>query len=426
MSIDIEWEVSEAPRDTTGTLPPPPPPRPSLPAVKPPPEPRLKRSKLWWVGLASMLGILVIGGLWAWRIALSGWEKINTDVAAAVQLEEKLAHDGQADSSLDHTPNFEWKNMRVALLRSRLPAPDPAPRLHLTEAPPIVLSIAALEVDMVQANVARAYLTSEGNAAIFQVPQYYQQDPMAGWVRIAPPSTIWGELRAWTGSYVHVRYYAFDEAVVNQVAPRLDAQIARACQLWAKVCARWPLPKLYLSSNLVAVTYNPLQSIEVVLDVPPADVVTRRNDPYPRNFLSVASPQLMGIPQDEVGLTALADSWAVRVIAAMGRRSNNPTYNVIPIIETMNLRYIDPGFTHIQTLEPDTPVGASIATGDPSIPAISGAYTPSRVWYTVQPGDTLTSIAEQHGVSLGALIQYNHLTDPDALLVGQVLIVPLQ
>ncbi len=47
--------------------------------------------------------------------------------------------------------------------------------------------------------------------------------------------------------------------------------------------------------------------------------------------------------------------------------------------------------------------------------------------YTVQPGDTLSSIASQFNVSVGALIAANNLTAEQAnsLSVGQELVIPL-
>jgi LysM repeat protein len=51
--------------------------------------------------------------------------------------------------------------------------------------------------------------------------------------------------------------------------------------------------------------------------------------------------------------------------------------------------------------------------------------TPAEpVTYTVQAGDTLSGIAEEHGVSLEALIAVNDLADPDVLSIGQTLIIP--
>ena len=46
--------------------------------------------------------------------------------------------------------------------------------------------------------------------------------------------------------------------------------------------------------------------------------------------------------------------------------------------------------------------------------------------YTVRPGDTLRTIAEQFGVTVGELIAANQLADPDALAEGQALVIPLR
>lgn len=44
--------------------------------------------------------------------------------------------------------------------------------------------------------------------------------------------------------------------------------------------------------------------------------------------------------------------------------------------------------------------------------------------YVVQPGDTLTSIADEFGTTVAELIAANGLTDPDNIQVGQQIIVP--
>lgn len=51
---------------------------------------------------------------------------------------------------------------------------------------------------------------------------------------------------------------------------------------------------------------------------------------------------------------------------------------------------------------------------------------PARRTYTVQPGDTLRSIAEQFNVSVQAIIDANNLTpeEADSLRVGQELVIP--
>lgn len=44
--------------------------------------------------------------------------------------------------------------------------------------------------------------------------------------------------------------------------------------------------------------------------------------------------------------------------------------------------------------------------------------------YTVQPGDTLYSIAQRFGVTVDTIAQANELSDPDYIFVGQVLVIP--
>src|SRR5262249_50649430 len=46
------------------------------------------------------------------------------------------------------------------------------------------------------------------------------------------------------------------------------------------------------------------------------------------------------------------------------------------------------------------------------------------VKYRVQPGDTLSAIGARFGVQWQTVAQVNHLTNPNALYVGQVLTIP--
>jgi LysM repeat protein len=45
--------------------------------------------------------------------------------------------------------------------------------------------------------------------------------------------------------------------------------------------------------------------------------------------------------------------------------------------------------------------------------------------YIVQPGDTLSTIAEEFGLSVDDLVRYNRIRDPDLIFVGQVVCAPL-
>jgi LysM repeat protein len=59
--------------------------------------------------------------------------------------------------------------------------------------------------------------------------------------------------------------------------------------------------------------------------------------------------------------------------------------------------------------------------------ATTGNATPNaagETLHTVAAGETLLAIARQYGVTVDAIVQANHLTDPNRLSVGQQLIIP--
>lgn len=68
----------------------------------------------------------------------------------------------------------------------------------------------------------------------------------------------------------------------------------------------------------------------------------------------------------------------------------------------------------------------TLRTGQRLIIPSGGSQTPStgRRVHVIQPGDTVTSIAAQYGVTPAAIIQANELTDPNRLTVGKQLIIP--
>lgn len=45
-------------------------------------------------------------------------------------------------------------------------------------------------------------------------------------------------------------------------------------------------------------------------------------------------------------------------------------------------------------------------------------------FYTIEPGDNLSSIADRYRVSVEAIMQKNNIPDPNAISVGQVLELP--
>jgi LysM repeat protein len=69
---------------------------------------------------------------------------------------------------------------------------------------------------------------------------------------------------------------------------------------------------------------------------------------------------------------------------------------------------------------PPTPAPTAIPTAPPT-----PAPTPAPVrTYTVVEGDTLASIAQRFGTTVGALQAANGIDDPDEIVIGQVLVIP--
>ncbi|MDO4953985.1 MAG: LysM peptidoglycan-binding domain-containing protein [Akkermansia sp.] len=66
---------------------------------------------------------------------------------------------------------------------------------------------------------------------------------------------------------------------------------------------------------------------------------------------------------------------------------------------------------------PAAPVAAPTAATAPAPAAKAGTYT-------VKSGDTLGGIAARHHSSTAAIVSANHIANPDALKVGQVLRIP--
>lgn len=69
-----------------------------------------------------------------------------------------------------------------------------------------------------------------------------------------------------------------------------------------------------------------------------------------------------------------------------------------------------------------------LMTAAPSVvPTSMGATTTlptAEEFYTIQQGDTLSGIAQAFGVSVGDLISFNAIADPDAIQAGQRLQIP--
>lgn len=72
------------------------------------------------------------------------------------------------------------------------------------------------------------------------------------------------------------------------------------------------------------------------------------------------------------------------------------------------------------------PAGTSETTPPPDGTGGAGGITDTgtQTIHVVQPGETLSVIARQYGVTITAIVQANNLPNPDRLSVGQELIIP--
>lgn len=74
-----------------------------------------------------------------------------------------------------------------------------------------------------------------------------------------------------------------------------------------------------------------------------------------------------------------------------------------------------------------TPAAAIVPTASPTatpVPEPTATPTPTVVIYKVVPGDTVSKIAQQYGITIDDIVKANKLADPRMLQVGQELIIP--
>lgn len=76
------------------------------------------------------------------------------------------------------------------------------------------------------------------------------------------------------------------------------------------------------------------------------------------------------------------------------------------------------------TVPPTITPTATNTSAPTATPTITPTPTPTPVTYTVQSGDTLAQIAQDHGVTVNALIEANDIADPARIEVGQVFVIP--
>ncbi len=82
-----------------------------------------------------------------------------------------------------------------------------------------------------------------------------------------------------------------------------------------------------------------------------------------------------------------------------------------------------PALTHPVESTP-SPSPTSTPLSFTPYPTFTPTFTPTPILYVVQPGDTLSGIAQKFGVSIRIIQEANAITDPRTLQAGQTIIIP--
>ena len=115
-------------------------------------------------------------------------------------------------------------------------------------------------------------------------------------------------------------------------------------------------------------------------------------------------------------LTACARPWAQTSVitpASVWASGQVPTAAMVAVTPTSSY-----------TLPTPRPSGAPVLTPTPDTPHYQTSAAHGAETYVVKRGDMLSAIAEHYSVSVEAIVQANNLPNPDAIEVGQTLIIP--
>jgi formylglycine-generating enzyme required for sulfatase activity len=103
-----------------------------------------------------------------------------------------------------------------------------------------------------------------------------------------------------------------------------------------------------------------------------------------------------------------------------GKTTPKPTVTTAVAVEVTDTPFAT------DTSRPPTATPMRTPTNTSIPPTATTTYTPppQTVIHVVQPGETLAQIALQYNTTMEAVIRANHLLDPDAIWVGQALLIP--
>jgi len=278
--------------------------------------------------------------------------------------------------------------------------------------------------------VRRVFKTPEGASLSFVLPQIYRRDGPDDWKRTAPPGGFWGAWQDWQSPYLHIRHSERDAAFVEAVAPQLQFWAQQACELWSSRCAGALPARLYLSGYVGSLDYDPLSNTQVRVEFGSGE-----GSLPPDYFLSIPSPQIAGMPAEPEAQAYLAEYLGVRLIASLAARTAQDQGEADRLaayaIKVLNLGRADPGFAARAPLS--EPVQTTVRDEGSATtrtllvdPSGSPAITLAWVAYTVEPGDTLLGISNRFDVTVEAIVQWNAIPNPDLIVAGTTLQIPVE
>jgi len=159
-----------------------------------------------------------------------------------------------------------------------------------------------------------------------------------------------------------------------------------------------PTPTLTLTPTPVTPTATPT---ETPTQVPPTDTPTITLTPTP------SGPFIYTVEEGDT-LYVIAERFGVEIMVLIeANRERLGLDSANPIIKVGDELLVPPPGTELAT---PTPLPEGLPRG-------------TRIEYTVQSGDTLALIAEEFNSTVDDIIEVNELEDPNAIFVGQVLVI---
>lgn len=212
---------------------------------------------------------------------------IRGQLAQVVQLEDTLALAGES-VQLESLSDGVWLKRQRGITAPGDLVPRPLPMLAPMREPGHLRAWNWVNSNLARVEVVRRFIAPDGQVYAFAIPQYYQYANSV-WKRVAPPATE-GQATI-RGHYAEIMYTEAEaDLVTDELAPYLDAALARACAAW--VCPKdFRIGVSFGAQPRTFYHTAPLPDDPVLFTQTP--IVFNRS---PRNILALPAPSLIGYP----------------------------------------------------------------------------------------------------------------------------------